>query len=79
MGYMFIQNILGITMFAIGIGGSIDPREISGIANPPDTANGISYEFYVEDFDSLQEIVTNVIYSSCKAIEGRFKRIIFSM
>jgi hypothetical protein len=57
-------------MFAIGIGSQVTPQEISGIANPPDTANGLSYEFYVEDFDSLQEIVTNVIYSSCKAIEG---------
>lgn len=57
-------------MFAVGIGSSINPYEISGIANPPDRQRGISYEFYAEDFDSLQEIVANVIYSACKSTDG---------
>ena len=56
----------GITLFAIGIGDEVDPKELRQIANNPSE----QFTFNVTDFDTLRHIQEIVSTAACNAVAG---------
>ena len=58
----------GITIFAVGIGDEISPRELREMATKPSE----THVFNATDFDDLLEIHNIVIDATCLSVAGKF-------